>query len=140
MVESSLRRGDTVRSFLLERLQGNRNGRARSTLQAVTGCAESALEVVTRLMLIEAGFDVQTQVRIEGIGRVDFLVNGVLVIEADGDAYHSSRQERTRDRRRNNVATTRGYSVLRFGYEDVMFHREEVLAQIRAVLSVRRRS
>lgn len=137
IVESALRRGETVPAFLLERLQGRRNGEARGALSIVTGSAESALEVVTRLMLIDAGYHVQCQVRIEGVGRVDFLVEGVLVVEVDGDAYHSSRRERTRDRRRNNTATAQGYSVLRFGYEDIIYHPDKVLAQVGAVLAGR---
>jgi very-short-patch-repair endonuclease len=137
MVESALRRGETVRSFLLERLEGPRNGKARAALDAVTGCAESPLEVVTRMMFVDAGFHVETQVRIDGVGRVDFLLEGVLVVEVDGDAYHSSRRERTRDQRRNNMAIAGGYLLLRYRYEDIMFNREGVLAQVRSVLAGR---
>ncbi|WP_299168873.1 hypothetical protein [uncultured Arthrobacter sp.] len=108
IVESALRRDETVRSFLLERLEGPRNGRARAALDAVTGCAESALEVVTRLMFVDAGLQVETQVRIDGVGRVDFLLEGCLVVEVDGDAYHSTRRERTRDQRRNNMTIAGG--------------------------------
>lgn len=138
IVESALRRGDTVRSFLLDRLEGPRNGKARATLDAVTGCGESALEVVTRLMFIDAGFRVETQVRIAGVGRVDFLLEGFLVVEVDGDAYHSSRRERTRDQRRNNMTIAGGYLLLRYRYEDIMLDREGVLAQVAAVLASRR--
>lgn len=134
IVESALRRGETVRSFLLERLKGPRNGKARSTLDAVTGCAESPIEVVARLMFRDAGIRFQTQAPIPGVGRVDFLLEGVLIVEVDGDAYHSTRKERNRDRRRNNVATIQGYRSLRFGYEEIMFDREGVLAQVIAVL------
>lgn len=139
IVESALRQGETVRSFLRERLEGPRNGQARAALDAVTGCAESPLEVVTRLMFIDAGFDVETQVRIDGVGRVDFLLEGFLVVEVDGDAYHSSRRERIRDQRRNNMTISGGYLLLRYRYEDIMFDREGVLKQVRSVLAGRRR-
>ncbi|GAB3537192.1 hypothetical protein GCM10027403_20640 [Arthrobacter tecti] len=137
MVESSLRRGDTVRAFLLDRLQGNRNGQARAALELVSGCAESAIEVVARVMFRGAGYFVETQVRIDGVGRVDFVLEGFLVVEVDGDEFHSTREARNRDRRRNNELIARGYLYLRFGYGDVMFRRDDVLEQVWTVLSGR---
>ncbi|WP_434995743.1 DUF559 domain-containing protein [Arthrobacter sp. Ld5] len=137
MVESSLRLGDTTRAFLLEHLRGNRNGPARAALELVTGTGESALEVVARVLFLSAGLDVETQVQLDGVGRVDFLLEGFLVVEVDGDAYHSSRAARRRDRGRNNMTIVGGYLVLRYGYEDIMFHRQDVLAQILAVLAGR---
>lgn len=137
VVEGSLRRGDTVRPFLLERLEGDRNGTARAALELVTGCADSAIEVVTRILFRNAGFYVETQVFIDGVGRVDFLLEGFLVVEVDGAAYHSDRKALRRDLRRNNTTITGGYLVLRYSYEDVMFNREAVLEQVRAVLSGR---
>ncbi|THJ65839.1 DUF559 domain-containing protein [Arthrobacter echini] len=137
MVESALRRSDTVRSFILDRLQGNRNGPARAALDLVTGTAESALEVVARVLFSRAGLHVEAQVQLDGVGRVDFVLEGFLVVEVDGDAYHSDRASRRRDRRRDNMSIVGGYLVLRYGYEDVMFHPGEVLAQVLAVLSGR---
>ncbi|NJC20989.1 very-short-patch-repair endonuclease [Arthrobacter pigmenti] len=137
VVESSLRRGDTVKSFIEQRLQGNRNGKARASLSLVTGCAESAIEVVARILFRQAGFHVETQVRIDGVGRVDFLLEGFLVVEVDGDEFHSDRKARNRDRRRNNELTARGYSYLRFSYEDIMFNRDYVVSRVGTVLSGR---
>lgn len=137
MVESSLRRADTVRPFLLDRLQGNRNGPARAALDLVTGTAESALEVVARVLFSRAGIHLQSQVQLDGVGRVDFLLEGFLVVEVDGDAYHSDRAARRRDRNRNNMTVAGGYLVLRYGYEDVMFHPDAVLSQVLTVLSGR---
>lgn len=137
VVESSLRRGDNVKSFLEERLQGNRNGKARAALELVTGCGESAIEVVARILFRRAGFHCETQVPIEGVGRVDFVLEGFLVVEVDGDRYHSDRAARNRDRRRNNELIARGYLYLRFSYEDVMFNQDYVLSRVRAVLSGR---
>lgn len=137
MVECSLRRSDTVRPFLLERLQGDRNGGARAALDLVTGCAESAVEVVARILFREAGFYVETQVPIEGVGRVDFLLEGFVVVEVDGAAYHSDRRALRRDLQRNNSTIAGGYLILRYSYEDIMFHQDAVLDQVRAVLSGR---
>ena len=137
VVESSLRRGDTVRSFLEERLQGNRNGKARAALELVTGCGESALEVVARILFRRAGFHCESQVPIDGVGRVDFVLEGFVVVEVDGDKYHSDRRARNRDRRRNNELIVRGYLYLRFSYEDIMFNQDYVLDRVRVVLSGR---
>lgn len=137
VVESSLRRGDTVKPFLEARLQGNRNGKARAALELVTGCGESALEVVARILFRGAGFYCETQVPIAGVGRVDFVLEGFVVVEVDGDKYHSDRGARNRDRRRNNELIARGYLYLRFSYEDIMYHQDYVLDRIRVVLSGR---
>lgn len=137
MVECALRRGDTVRSFLLDRLPGDRNGAARAVVGLVTCTAESPLEVVARVLFINAGFHVETQVPLTGVGRVDFLLEGFLVVEVDGAAYHSDRRALRRDLRRNNGAIVGGYIVLRYSYEDIMFHPDEVLREIRQVLSGR---
>ncbi|MHA7277222.1 endonuclease domain-containing protein [Arthrobacter sp. Hz1] len=137
MVECSLRRGDTIRSFLLDRLPGDRNSRARATLAKVSCAAESPLEVVARFLFVEAGFHVETQVPLAGVGRVDFLLEGFLVIEVDGAAYHSDRRALRRDLHRNNSTIVGGYLVLRYIYEDVMFHPDDVLREIRQVLAGR---
>ncbi|WP_026553636.1 DUF559 domain-containing protein [Arthrobacter sp. H20] len=137
MVESSLRRGDTIRSFLLDRLPGDRNAPARAALGLVTCSAESPLEVVARVLFRGAGFHVETQVQLAGVGRVDFLLEGFLVIEVDGAAYHSDRRALRRDLRRNNSTIAGGYLVLRYSYEDIMFHPAEVLREVRQVLSGR---
>ncbi|MHA7287164.1 DUF559 domain-containing protein [Arthrobacter sp. MDT3-44] len=130
MVECALRRGDTTAAFLESRLPGKRNGKARAALALVDLTAESAIEVVTRLLLRGAGLGVRSQVRIAGVGRVDFLVEDCLVVEIDGAAFHSDRRALRRDRRRNNMTVIGGYTVLRFCYEDVMFEPEEVLAMV----------
>lgn len=137
MVEGALRRRDTVKEFLEQRLSGNRNGKARAALELVTGCADSAIEVVARVLFRNAGIQVETQVNLEGVGRVDFLLEGFLVVEIDGAAFHSDRKALRRDLRRNNMTIAGGYLVLRYSYEDIMFDREAVLAQVRQVLSGR---
>ncbi len=87
MVEGVMRRGEPVKPLLLENLNGNRNGKARTALHRVTGCADSAIEVVARLLFRDAGIHTETQVQIPGVGRVDFLLEGFLVVEMDGAAF-----------------------------------------------------
>lgn len=137
MIECALRRGDTVASFIESRLSGNRNGRARAALSRAGVDADSAIEVVARLLLEDAGLAVRSQVSIEGVGRVDFLVEDFLVVEIDGAAFHSDRRALRQDRQRNNMTILGGYLVLRFCYEDVMYRSDDMLAMVLSTLGRR---
>lgn len=53
-------------------------------------------ESIARVALVGAGLTVQTQARIPGVGRVDMLVEGLVVVEVDGFAYHSGRARAAR--------------------------------------------
>jgi very-short-patch-repair endonuclease len=110
---------------------------ARSLRTAVTvmDCrAESPIETCLRLLLIGVGW-VDPQVWIDGVGRVDFVVEGWLVVEADGFEHHSTRQHYREDRRRSNELVARGYRLLRFSYEDVVHRPDYVVATVLAVLA-----
>ena len=45
-----------------------------------------------------------------------------------------------RDRHRNNTSTVQGFAVLRYMPEHISFNPEMVLAEIKAVLTARKRS
>ena len=78
------------------------------------------LESLLRHELLRAGIDgLELQVRLPGVGRVDVLVDGWLVVEADGHAFHSDRAAIRRDNDRSARALTEGYLTLRFGYEEI---------------------
>ncbi len=136
VVECALLRHD-LRGSLEGRLQGRRNGKARAALAKVECTADSAIEVVARLLLRGAGLDVRPQVQIQGVGRVDFLVEGFLIVEIDGAAYHSDRQAFRRDRLRDNTAVIEGYTVLRFTFEDVVLQPEGLLVVVLRALGRR---
>lgn len=133
MVESALRQGRTTLAYLERRLPGNRNGAARRVLGLVDGTADSAIEVVARLLFRGAGIYTQTQVELPGIGRVDFLLEGFLIVEIDGSTHFEPAQVK-KDRHRNNVSTLTGYTVLRYGYQEVVYHPQKVLDQVWQVL------
>jgi len=117
---------------------GAASGRgARSLRLAVSlmdGRAESPLESCLRLLLLALG-QVVPQVHIAGVGRVDFLVDGWLVVEADGFAHHSTRESYREDRRRANALAALGYRLLRFTYEDVVHRPEYVVETVRSVMA-----
>lgn len=133
MVESALLQGRTGLDYLGQRLPGNRNGAARSVLRLVDGTAGSAIEVVARLLFRKAGIYTETQVELPGIGIVDFLLEGFLIVELDG-ATHFEAQQVRKDRRRNNASTLTGYAVLRYGYQDIVHNPQRVIDEVWQVL------
>jgi len=135
MVECAYTRGETDPDFLRRLLPGSRNGRARAVLNLAERGADSLLETVARVLFRRHGFEVRTQVFLEGIGYVDFLINGCLIVEIDGVGFHFNKAQFKKDIRRNNVGAAAGYRVLRYLYEDVLHRPEQMLEQIRLTLA-----
>ena len=94
--------------------------------------AESGLETIGRLRLVQAGYHPAEQVAI-GSDRVDLVVDGWLVIELDGDKWHDP----VKDRIRTNRLIRAGYRVLRFGYAEVFDDWPNTLATIQEMLGER---
>lgn len=99
--------------------------------------AESGPETLMRLILRSIGCVFDIQVVIAGVGRVDFVVNGWLIIECDSEEHHSSWADQKRDRRRDQAAAARGYATYRPIAEDILWHSDEVRAAIVGLLSGR---
>lgn len=96
---------------------------------------ESGIESLMRLILRSLGADVDIQVRIAGVGRVDFVVDGWLIVECDSRAHHDGWDAQRRDRRRDIGAARLGYTTIRPIAEDVLHHRDRVRADIVAILA-----
>ncbi|WP_231941169.1 endonuclease domain-containing protein [Arthrobacter sp. U41] len=133
MVECAVGRGDMTLGFLRDRLPAKRNGRARQVLDWVDRGAESLLETLARTYFRQAGIRLEAQVHIDGVGYVDLLLEGTLIVELDG-RHHGEWVQVKKDQRRNNVSVVRGYSVLRYYYDDVVHHPARMLAEVLAVL------
>jgi very-short-patch-repair endonuclease len=133
MVESALRQGVTTLNYLRKRLPGNRNGNARRVLDLVDGSADSAIEVVARLLFHNEGIYTETQVELPGIGFVDFLLEGFLIVEIDGGSHLEPRQVK-KDRVRNNASILTGYAVLRYGYAEVVYQPQKIIKEVWQVL------
>lgn len=99
--------------------------------------SESGSETLVRLILRTLGCQVAVQVKIRGVGRVDFVVDGWLIIECDSEEHHSGWAAQKRDRRRDLAAARLGYSTVRIIAEDVFFHRDEVRTALAEVLAHR---
>lgn len=109
----------------------------RDLVDECDGAAESGTESLVRLRLRRRNIKVRTQVRIEGVGRVDLLVGNRLVIEVDSRAHHTGELAYESDRRRDRLLIERGYLVIRVSYHQVMHEWADIEKSVLAV--VRRR-
>ena len=96
---------------------------------------ESGPESLMRLLLRTLGCRFDVQVPIEGVGRVDFVVDGWLIIECDSKEHHEDWAAQKRDRRRDLAAAALGYTTIRPLAEDIMYRRDTVRRQVAAVLA-----
>ena len=70
-----------------------------------------------------------------GIGEVDLLVEGRLVVELDGKEWHDPGDAFERDRRRDLIAASTRYRTLRFTWRQVLFEWQSVEAAVLAALA-----
>ena len=103
----------------------------------VDGRAESGPETLVRLMLRALGCRVDLQVEFAGIGRVDLLVNGWLVVECDSREFHDSWEQQVKDRNRDLALAARGYVTLRLTAAQIMYRPADVLAALKGLLATR---
>lgn len=101
---------------------------------------ESGTESLVRLMLRRIGCTFTPQVRIRGVGRVDFLVDGWLIVECDSREFHSEWEQQRRDYRRNLAAAQQGYVILRITAEDILYRPDDVLRALRGAITSRKPS
>ena len=97
--------------------------------------AQSGLESILRLRLHRRGIFLESQVWIDGVGRVDFVLAGRIILEVDGRENHEGASQRRRDLRRDAAAAVRGYETLRFDYALVIHDWPVVEAAILARMS-----
>lgn len=109
-----------------------RHRRLRGLLDARS---ESGPETLVRLMLRGLGASYDLQVEIDRVGRVDFLVDGWLIVECDSREFHSDWAAQKEDRRRDLAAARRGFCTIRFTAEDIMWRPEIVLDALRGLLA-----
>ncbi|MCU1473245.1 MAG: hypothetical protein JWQ92_1313 [Amnibacterium sp.] len=96
---------------------------------------ESGLESVACYLLRAAGYRVEVQVVIPGVGRVDLLVEGRLIVELDGRTWHDDPMAFARDRRRDAASAASRYRTLRFDSGQVLHGWPTVLAAVAAALA-----
>lgn len=109
---------------------------ARWLVDLARGDADSGLESLLRLRLHILGICLDCQVVITGVGKVDFVIGGRLILEADGKENHDSSTKRHDDRVRDAAASALGYETLRFDYAQIVHDWTTVQS---AILSALRR-
>lgn len=139
LATSAMRLHGVPLELLKAQLTSDRSGPVRKALHQLDLRAESIVEVDAQYLFATNGIGYDAQVFLPGIGRVDFLIEGFLIVEVDGFAFHSSREALRRDLGRNNASTLGGFDVLRYMPEHIWFEPQRVLAEIRAVLGQRLR-
>ncbi len=82
--------------------------------------ADSGLESLLRLRLMDRGIHQDCQVWIPGVGRVDFVIGGRVTLEVDGRLNHDGPSLRHKDLLRDAHAAASGYETLRFDYAMVV--------------------
>lgn len=114
-LESALRLGK-VGAAGRGRLHTRLPRRARWLVDFARTDADSGLESLLRLRLHLLGILLECQVEIPSVGRVDFVIERLLILEADGAENHDGASSRHRDLRRDAEASRQGYETLRFDY------------------------
>lgn len=120
----------------LSEIFANVPAKYRDLRSRIDARVDAGQESILRDLLQRAGFRCEIQVSIAGVGRVDLVVEGCVVVEADSFAHHKSWEEHTRDRTRDRLLAARRYLTLRVLYHDIMFDPEGVLAAIRELVSI----
>lgn len=102
------------------------HSRVRLAIEFADARSESVGESRTRILLHDAGFAMVPQFEVrEGkrlLGRVDFLVDGLVVVEFDGMVKYSGadgRQALAAEKRRESEITRLGYEVVRIVWTDL---------------------
>lgn len=109
--------------------------RFSALLPLVDASAASGPETFMRLMLRSLGVSYETQVRLPGVGIVDFIVNGWLIIECDSKEYHEGWAKQVEDRGRDVAAATLGYVTIRPLATDILWHSTRVRQYVVAVIA-----
>jgi len=135
VVESALRSGLSA-GEIEQHLWGRGCGDALALVRRADARAGSSGETVARVTLQAEGLQVEPQVFIAGVGWVDLLVEGRVVVEIDGFAYHSDRSQFAKDRRRDAQLTAMGYVVVRFTWLDAVRRPDYLVSTVRQLVAL----
>ncbi|MEO5778798.1 MAG: type IV toxin-antitoxin system AbiEi family antitoxin domain-containing protein [Arthrobacter oryzae] len=135
IAESAVALGRLSLTGLRQRLDGRNDARERRITAAIVPQSQSIIECLARFLLRRAGFHVESQVNVSGLGHLDLMVDGRLGIETDGAGFHMDRTSFEEDRRRWNVTTRRGIPILVVSYALLRSHPQEFIAMVREVVN-----
>lgn len=143
IADSALRKHATSKARLTAaaaEVRGPGSRRAQLVAESADDRAESPLESALRAILIAAGisgFLPQVVVQDDGFSaRIDLAHPDLMIaLEADSFAHHGTRKALAGDCRRHTNLTIRGWRLLRFSWEDVMFHPDWVAEAVRRAIA-----
>lgn len=133
-IDAALNRGLIARADL-EQLTVTPASRASWLRENCDPTCQSPPETFVRVAMREAGLPVRSQVPVQGVGRVDFVVDGTVVVEIDGKTYHMNERSFWEDRRRDRVAQLGGLVALRYTREDVERDLAGLVAEVAAAVT-----
>ena len=137
-IDSALNRGLIGESELAD-LFGLLPPRLQKLRPHLDGRAEAGSESLARLLLRAFGRLVEVQKYIDGVGRVDLVIDGWIVVECDSREFHGGWSMQESDRERDLALASRGYVPIR-PTARLIFERPEVLvAAVRGLLDSRSR-
>jgi very-short-patch-repair endonuclease len=145
VADSALRLGLVGSSELTASAEGLRGAGRRRIIRVAENAhpgAASALESILRGLVLDAGLTTfQPQLRVESPGlnvRLDLGdPDRMIALEADGFEYHGGRTALARDCRRYDELVVRGWLVLRFAWEQLMFEPEWVTSVVQRATTCR---
>lgn len=133
VADSALRAGYGARSLLAlaDRVRGPGSPQVRRVAELASPLADNPFESVLRAIALDVpGLSVRPQVVIRDgsfVVRPDLVDERLrIVLEADSFEWHGSRAALAQDARRYNMLVVAGWLVLRFSYEEVMHHADDV--------------
>lgn len=138
-LESALRQRK-ITQVSKERIRARLPDGARWLVDFAWRDADSGLESLLRLRLRLLGIRLDCQVSIPTVGRVDFVIDGRLILEADGAENHDGESHRHKDLVRDAAASVLGYETLRFDYALIVHQWHVVEAAIVAAVTRLRQS
>ena len=110
--------------------------RHRDLRTLIDARADAGQESVLRQLVRDAGLRCEIQVPIRGVGRVDIVVEGCVVVEADSRAHHKAWTQHVRDRTRDRLLAQLGYPSLRVLYQDIFFDPDGVVRAIEELVRI----
>ncbi|MHA7304987.1 hypothetical protein ACX80E_07050 [Arthrobacter sp. TMN-49] len=113
----------------------NKDGRIRRIIGMIDPQSMSIAETCGRYRLRQAGYNVQGQAAIAGMGHLDALIDGVLGLEIDGEKYHNDPKAWAEDLRRGNILTVKGIPTLHIKASTAMYYPDVMLDWVRQALA-----
>lgn len=137
-LDSALNRG-VIDTLELSEIFAALPSKHRVLLPLIDGRAESGSETLMRLIARALGCSVVPQVRFDGVGRVDLLIDGWLVVECDSRGFHADWKQQVTDRERDLALARLGYATLRVTAAQIFHEPDKVARSLRGLIEAHRR-